>query len=479
MGQNLDTSGTARKRVRVGQIVLVVVLLLLVLCLLASLVANVGLGGWALWTYRELRRERERVEILQSEVDRLQHLLQENGVDIPLSPADAQLMNTIEGQVTSLRGLEPMQPVERALMTQDRLYERVMEDFEEDFSPDEARDYALTLAAFGFLDPDIDMYDLLLRLYTEQIAGFYDPETEQIYVVNDFVSLGQLERLTYAHEFTHALQDQYYDLEALGYSDEAEEKYDSEYLSAVQALVEGDASWLEQQFLQTQYSAGELADLMQEALEIDTSVLDATPDIVRESLYFPYEYGQLFVEALYEEGGWAAVDAAYAAPPQSSEHILHPDRYRAGDAPQIVALPPLTDTLGTGWRQVDEDILGEYFLRLYLAQQVSEEEAEAAAEGWGGDRYAVHYRETDGAFVLVLRTVWDTPADAEEFVDAYVTYAEEPADDHPAEAEGGDRLCWTRAADYLCLAWGPVDAIVVLGPDRTTNEALLGLLLPF
>jgi hypothetical protein len=88
MGQNLDTSGIARRRVRVGQIVLVVVLLLLVLCLLASLVANVGLGGWALWTYRELRRERERVEALQSEVDRLQQVLQENGVNIPLSPGD-------------------------------------------------------------------------------------------------------------------------------------------------------------------------------------------------------------------------------------------------------------------------------------------------------------------------------------------------------------------------------------------------------
>jgi hypothetical protein len=471
MTQNTNTPKVSRKRV--WQIALGCAVLLLMLCLIVSLVANAGLTGWALWTRWELQQEQEHTATLESQLQRLYQVLLENDLEIPLDPADVQMMDTIEEQVMRLRGLVPTQPVERVLMTQEQLYERMRQDFEEEFPPEEARDYALTLAAFDFLDPDIDMYDLLLRLYTEQIAGFYDPETEQIYVIADLGLMGQMERLIYAHEFTHALQDQHFDLEALGIGDDdAEEKYDSEYLSAVQALVEGDARLMEQQFLQSHYSPDELTKLMQESLEVDTTVLDAVPDVLRASLLFPYEYGQTFVEALYEEGGWAAVDAAYANLPSSTEHILHPDRYIAGDAPQLVSLPPLTDTLGAGWRQADEDIVGEYFARFYLAQQIPQEDAKIAAEGWDGDRYAVHHRQADGALVMVLQTVWDTPSDAEEFVDAYVAYAEGRFG-HPADLANGARLCWTGATDHLCLIWGPADITIVLGPDEMIVESVL------
>ena len=473
MTQNVNTSKAFYRRM--GQIALGCAGLVLVLCLLISLVANAGLAGWAVWTRWELQQEQEHAAELESHLQWLYQVLVESGVEIPLDPADEKLMNTIEGQVMGLRGLQPIHPVERALMTQGQLYERMRQDFEKDFPPEEARDYALTLAAFDFLDTNLDMYDLLLRLYTEQIAGFYDPETERIYVTADFGLMEQMERLIYAHEFTHALQDQHFDLEALGVGDDAvEEKYDSEYLSAVQALVEGDARLMEQWFLQAYYSAGDWTRLMQESLEVDTTVLDAVPDVLRESLLFPYEHGQAFVEALYEEGGWSMVNAAYVDPPRSTEHILHPDRYFGGDAPQLVSLSPLTDTLGAGWRQVDEDILGEYVVRLYLAQQISEEEAAAAAGGWGGDRYAVHHRQADGALVMALHTVWDTPADAEEFVDAYAAYAERRFG-HPADVKNGARLCWTGDTDHLCLTWGPADATVVLGPDETTVELILKL----
>ncbi len=288
--------------------------------------------------------------------------------------------------------------------------------------------------------------------------------------------MGQMERLTYAHEFTHALQDQHFDLEALGLRDDAEDEYDGEYLTAIRALIEGDASLIQQQFLQSYYSPGEAVRLMKESMDVDMSVLDSAPDVLRESLYFPYMQGLTFAQALYEDGGWAALDAAYANPPRSTEHILHPDRYLAGDLPQLVSLPPLTDTLGTGWRQVDADTLGEYFTRLYLAQQIPGEQAEAAAEGWGGDWYAVHHRQADGALVMALRSAWDSPADAEEFVDAYVAYAEGRFG-HSADVVDGDRLCWTGDADYVCLTWGPADAIVVLGPDETTVEPVLELVI--
>jgi hypothetical protein len=134
-------------------------------------------------------------------------------------------------------------------------------------------------------------------------------------------------------------------------------------------------------------------------------------------------------------------------------------------------MPPLTDTLGAGWRQVEANVLGEYFLGYYLAQQIPARDAEEAAEGWGGDRYAVHHRASDGALVMALDVAWDTPADTEEFVDAYVAYADGRFD-HAADVTGGALMCW-EGDDTLCLAWGPADTTIVLGPDETTVTAVL------
>ena len=472
MTQNTGTPKISRQRV--GRIVFGCAILLLMACLATSLLANAGLAAWALWTRWELAQVQTRTAELESQVQQLYQTLEENDVEILPNQENEQLMDIVENKVPILRGLYPAHPVERALMTQGQLRERMLQDLEDEFPPHEARDYALALAAFDFIDPDMDVYDLLLQLYTEQIAGFYDPETEQIYVIADLGLMGQMERLTYAHEYTHALQDQHFDLEALGMRDDAEDEYDGEYLTAIRALVEGDATLMQQQFLQSYYSPGEAIQLMQESLEIDTTVLDSVPPILRESMYFSYIEGLAFVQALYADGGWAAVDAAYANPPRSTEHILHPDRSLAGDLPQLVSLPPLTDTLGAGWQQADADTLGEYLTRLYLAQQIPDEQAEAAAAGWGGDRYAVHHRQADGALLMALRTTWDTPADAEEFVDAYAAYAEGRFG-HPADTTGSARQCWTGTADHLCLTWTSTGVTIVLGPDRATVESVLEL----
>jgi hypothetical protein len=72
-----------------------------------------------------------------------------------------------------------------------------------------------------------------------------------------------------------------------------------------------------------------------------------------------------------------------------------------------VALAPLADTLGDGWKLVDEDILGEFFLREYLDQQLATTLARRVAEGWGGDRYAVYWNEDESALVMAFRLVWD------------------------------------------------------------------------
>lgn len=365
----------------------------------------------------------------------------------------------IEANVEAIRDLEAKEAVEPTLLTADELRQRLEKEFAEDYSPEEARDDAIALSAFDFLDPDFDLYAFTINLLTEQIAGFYDPETDEFVVIDNDQEFDVLERWTHAHEYVHALQDQYYDLSFLD-----DESLDSESTFALQALAEGEATLVQTLYLLGGYfSQEELLSVLTDSLEIDTAVLDEAPPFMVHELEFPYIQGMEFVQRLYDQDGFAGIDAAWANPPQSTEQILHPERYLAGDAPQIVALAPLTDTLGAGWEQADSDILGEFYLREYLAQQIGNDQVDEAASGWGGDRYSVYWNEGEQALVMALKLAWDTPADAQEFADIYPTY---PAQLFSAEAmvmpDGG--LCW-QGQDVICFYDLGGESLVVRAPD--------------
>src|SRR5439155_16288511 len=111
--------------------------------------------------------------------------------------------------------------------------------------------------------------------------------------------------------------------------------------------------------------------------------------LVESAAAFPYTDGMGFVSLLYGQGGWPAVAQAFANPPRSTEQVLHPVKYVAGDEPVQVRLPNLSAALGGGWRALAEDTLGELYMRIYLEHYLNIDQAGAAAMGWGGDRYQV------------------------------------------------------------------------------------------
>ena len=185
---------------------------------------------------------------------------------------------------------------------------------------------------------------------------------------------------------------------------------------------------------------------------------------------FPYTTGRDFAAALFARNGWAGLNAAWENLPQSTEQIIHPDRYFAGDNPQIVDLPPLTGTLGDGWKLAEEAVLGEFFLREYLIQQLSSSDVDTAASGWGGDRYAVYWNEESDEVVLVLRTAWDSINDADQFRAAYGRYTDAlfgPIGQ--AQADGG--TCW-QSRTVTCVYATGTEVLVVRAPDVATAVAL-------
>ena len=149
------------------------------------------------------------------------------------------------------------------------------------------------------------------------------------------------------------------------------------------------------------------------------------PAILRETLLFPYQQGLVFVNGIWARGGWKAVDRVFGRLPDSTEQVLHPAKYEAGEKPVDVPLDAdaLAKAMGAGWTATPEDTLGEFQLSVWLRENgVKALPAGDAAAGWGGDRLA-YLRGPDGAYALVLRTVWDTQADADEFLAAARTAA--------------------------------------------------------
>ena len=133
-------------------------------------------------------------------------------------------MASIEKQVRDLRGWTAVKSVERQFMTPAELRDYEIEDFAKDYSREEAADDTRVLAAFGLLDPDFELYDFYIDLYSENILGFYDKDVGKLFIISDSGQLGAVERSTFSHEYEHALQDQLYGLDALGWNDAAIEQ---------------------------------------------------------------------------------------------------------------------------------------------------------------------------------------------------------------------------------------------------------------
>ncbi len=220
----------------------------------------------------------------------------------------------------------------------------------------------------------------------------------------------------------------------------------------------------------------EMLGLVGAALGVDQTALNQAPPYLRKSLMFPYQDGLLFATHLYQRGGWQAVDKAFANPPQSSEQILHPTRY-PDDAPQVIAIAPLTDTLGSDWRLVHENVMGEFALRLYLDVYLTRRQAAQAAQGWGGDHYAVYQNPVTKQVLLVLLLAWDDKSEQDEFANLYNEFAQRRFGDEVQPVESTTQTKWV-GEDVLLIAQNGKQSnsartLIVLAPDETVMEQVL------
>lgn len=315
-----------------------------------------------------------------------------------------------------VRGLPFISPPLISVVSGEELEARVRESIEEDIEDFPADESLYKL--LGLLDPDVDLLTLLLDLYGEQVAGFYDGDTGEIVVPSHDEGLSTLQRGTLVHELVHALTDQHFEFDP-----KFDDMVDQERLdlaTAYQALIEGDATLAEVLWVQGLTQA-ELGEFVGESLEADTTALQSVPQFIQDSLLFPYDAGLSFVQDLYQSDGWAAVNEAYTVMPDlpaSTEQVIEPDDYRR-DLPLEVDMPEIELE---GYELERTSVWGEQGFRVMIDQVLGESAGGPAADGWGGDAYHQWFDGENAALLIVYRG--DTERDLEELESALVAYEE-------------------------------------------------------
>lgn len=319
----------------------------------------------------------------------------------------------IEGQVQDLRGIRETSPVQRAVFDQAGLCAYLRGYLAEE-QPADLVAATQTLYKHLLLMPEnASLQQLYLDMLSSQVVGKYDDKTKTMYVLSKDGKIGPGEEMIYAHEFTHALQDQKFNLRSLiGTATDQSDRG-----LALSSLVEGDAVLAMTLWAQQHLSPAEMGQVAASVDPASQAVLDRMPAIIKEPLLVPYTQGLTLALQAFTSGGYAGVDALYTDPPASTEQILHPDKLASREKPVAVSFPAdLATRLGTGWKVAAEDTMGELLLSIVLKEGGAPAPADAAA-GWGGDRVAL-LEGPSGEVSAVLDTAWDTTADADQFAAA-------------------------------------------------------------
>jgi hypothetical protein len=386
--------------------------------------------------------------------------------------------------------------VKRDVTKRENLKEMLIKELDEDMTPEEFRANETAMKAFGLLPRGYHLKEELVKVYSEEIAAFYDPKTKTMHLIEEpkkdpSKKPGLLERLlgkggdfdkdenktVIAHELTHALADQHYDLDAL----HKLVKKDDDRAMALSSLIEGEAT-LTMLGAGMEDWGGEMtqklpAESLDRTFKLMSSFmpfmsggksLGQAPPIIAESMIFPYFKGAVFCAKLTNDGGWKSIDTAYQMLPQSTEQIIHPEKFLANpDHPMRIELAPLN--AGEGWKELGQNVLGEMQMSVMLRKH----KGDAAAAGWDGDRYAA-FEGTGDRLGLVWLTTWDSEADAREFTTAYAQYQTARFPDLPRPSADVKDTLWRGVG-------GPLYAIQRRGLDVAvvegfSPEATVGLL---
>ncbi len=320
------------------------------------------------------------------------------------TPADVV---ALESQVEQVRELEFLRDVDVQPVSADEIASKLEGAFDETYPKAFYDRRSVAWQTIGVMPRDVDIREALLAFQTGQVVGFYNPvDGELVYRADGDLDL--VERVTLAHELTHAIDDQHFDLSRI---DRVAASCRDDAFQAALGAVEGSAQFFSIKVLfEFPPDDGDFSGLGDGG-----GMPDGVPPFMVDLQLWPYTAGQSFVTALDGRGGTAEIDGALRRFPITTEQILHPERF-PGDTPARVDVPDLSADLGSGWGDLDVMQVGEAWLAAMFGLRLDTATAEAAAAGWDGGLYRAFTDGHDAA--VVLATEWDSGADADAFAQA-------------------------------------------------------------
>jgi hypothetical protein len=334
----------------------------------------------------------------------------EGGSDVPAEGPTPPVIEDVMDEVEELRGFDYAHPVVAQPVEQQEIAEDLVEYADIAYPREQYERRSLAWDTIGVIPDGTNLRNAYENYGSSQVIGYYDTLTGELKFIGT-QSPSPLERITLAHELTHAIDDQRFGLERL---DVLGAECRDEQSAAAIAVVEGNATFFMLRWAETFLTPEEQVRVGIEAAQQDTSTEGIPPFIVRLQAW-SYDQGLRFIGALESRGGLDAVDAAFEDLPVSTEQIIHPERY-PNDAPTPVDVTDLSGELGDGWQDLDVMTIGEAWLALALGLRLNGSEAQEATAGWDGGIYRAWSDGEDAA--VVLSTEWDSAADAGEFAAA-------------------------------------------------------------
>lgn len=379
-------------------------------------------------------------------------------------------------KVTEMTELTFNRDVGVGVYSKDDMRKFLVEELKLGMSERTARKFEMIGHRFGFWKKDFKLIDAYVALLTDSVAGFYHPRTKELKLIRDGGGDNPNEKLMeqmlgvkmadvyLLHELFHAAQDQHFTLmEYKGHD------YKNDDLSlAIEALIEGEAT-----LVHTRYMLGARYDLLKRqfmAIPADPPKQE-TPPVLFKTLYFPYSLGYKFIDEVVKKREWKVASKMFEDPPLSTEQVLHPEKYLAAerDYPQDLSMnfSRLNKAMGADWRRLDDNVQGEFTIRLIFEEFKLGRQGVSAASGWDGDRYTVYHRPKDDAVTSIWASTWDSEDEAKEFADAYLELLKKKYEGFAEEGKrGGATVYKTKSDGKVLLERRGADVLFIEGaPD--------------
>jgi len=313
-----------------------------------------------------------------------------------------------------IRGLNKKKAVPCLVKNRPNIKKYILETVERDIPSEKFRLEGVTYKALGLVLPEFSYVDGIIDLYVQQIGGYYDPIKDHFVMATWIPATFQFS--VAVHELTHALQDQHFNLSEFVDS----KNMTSDQAMARSALVEGDATAVMIDYSLRQTGAGHLRDHENTNMFMAQNVMgarlmassDNAPQAILNLMIFPYTSGLRFAHTLIKKGDYKQIDSSFKNPPNTTEEILHPDKYLLGKI-DFKDLQIEADQSYGELKQTDR--LGEFFLSVWLNTIGAQGyEAAKAAAGWGGDQLGVFKKGEN--YTVVWEIAWDSDKDRDEFI---------------------------------------------------------------